>query len=125
MRHGTLIKTDRLGRITISPEHREALLDKFEKSGVSGQEFSKLHGIKYTTFANWNQKRKRERDECGDLPCSSSVELIDSLREVEVSQPITTNTPSPVEIRLRDNAVVVLQNEGQIRLVCSLINALK
>jgi hypothetical protein len=52
-----LIKTDRLGRIHVRAEHREALLDKFEQSSMSGQQFSKLHGIKYTTFANWRQQK--------------------------------------------------------------------
>ena len=35
-----LLKTDRLGRITVPPETRELLLDRFEASGLSGQIFA-------------------------------------------------------------------------------------
>jgi hypothetical protein len=40
---------------------REALLDEFEKSGVSGAKFARLAGVKYATFAGWVLKRRRQR----------------------------------------------------------------
>ena len=42
----TILKTDTLGRIQTSSEQREALLDAFEHSGMSGVAFAKLHGIR-------------------------------------------------------------------------------
>jgi len=57
----TLLKTDILGRIRTPTDQREALMDLFEQSGMSGATFSKHHGLRYTTFANWRQKRRRER----------------------------------------------------------------
>ena len=39
----------------------EALLDAFERSGLSGMKFAALHGVKYPSFANWVQQRKRRR----------------------------------------------------------------
>jgi hypothetical protein len=41
---------------------REQLLDEFERSGLSGQQFAELVGIKYTTLATWAQERRRQ---CG------------------------------------------------------------
>lgn len=57
-----VLKEDARGRVRVSAERREALLDEFERSGASGAKFALLAGIKYATFANWVVKRRRE---CG------------------------------------------------------------
>jgi hypothetical protein len=45
------------------PAHkREALLDEFEKSGLSGAKFAALSGLKYSTFACWAQQRRGQRE---------------------------------------------------------------
>jgi hypothetical protein len=51
-----VLKTDALGRVRTPAERREQLLDEFEKSGASGQQFAELAGIKYQTFATWVQR---------------------------------------------------------------------
>ena len=48
-----LLKTDRLGRVTIPASKRELILDRFESSGLSGQAFAAQMGIKYPTFTHW------------------------------------------------------------------------
>ena len=48
-----VLKTDTRGRVRVFPEPREALLDEFEKSGMSGAKFARLAGVHYATFANW------------------------------------------------------------------------
>ena len=53
------LKTDALGRVHTPPEQREALLDAFHQSGMSGAAFARLHGIRYQTFMGWCQKRAR------------------------------------------------------------------
>ena len=40
---GELIKTDCIGRISVSSEHREKLLDAFESIGMSGQTMYKTN----------------------------------------------------------------------------------
>ena len=47
-----VLKTDTRGRVRVPAERREALLDEFEKSGMSGAKFARLAGIHYATFAN-------------------------------------------------------------------------
>jgi hypothetical protein len=58
-----IFKTDVLGRVRIPAERREALLDEFERSGLSGRKFSEMVGVKYQTFASWIQNRRRDRGE--------------------------------------------------------------
>ena len=62
-----LLKVDRLGRVRVSPERRDALLDAFESCGVSAVEFAAHVGVKYQTFATWRQKRNRQR-QVGGVP---------------------------------------------------------
>jgi hypothetical protein len=56
-----LLKQDTRGRVRVTVERREALLDEFEKSGASGAKFAQLVGIKYATFAGWVLQRRRQR----------------------------------------------------------------
>lgn len=56
-----ILKTDGRGRVRTPLVQREALLDAFERSGLSGMKFAALHGVKYPSFANWVQQRKRHR----------------------------------------------------------------
>jgi transposase-like protein len=69
-RQDGFLKVDAIGRVRTSAERREAILDEFEKSGMPGTRFARQYGIKYTTFANWAQKRRRDR---GDYPKVLSV----------------------------------------------------
>ena len=55
-----LLKVDSRGRIQISPERRSALLEEFDRSGMTGAGFARHYGIKYTTFAHWIRMRKKE-----------------------------------------------------------------
>jgi hypothetical protein len=56
-----ILKQDTRGRVRVSAERREALLEEFEKSALSGAKFARLAGIKYATFANWVARRRRQR----------------------------------------------------------------
>ena len=55
-----ILKADRRGRLSYSPEQRSAMVDGFHASGLSGPRFAALHGVKYQTLAGWLQKCKRE-----------------------------------------------------------------
>lgn len=58
-----ILKTDTKGRVRTPAEDREALLDLFEQGGMSGAAFARLHGIRYSTFAQWRQRRDRATKE--------------------------------------------------------------
>ncbi|MDB6134360.1 MAG: hypothetical protein JWM59_2603 [Verrucomicrobiales bacterium] len=70
-----LLKTDTSGRVRTTPERREALLDEFERSGLSGMRFAARHGLTYPTFASWAARRRKERmgmeeQKAGPAPCT-------------------------------------------------------
>ncbi len=56
-----ILKRDALGRVTLTGEQREHLLDEFERSGLKGRPFARLAGVNYPTFASWIQKRRHAR----------------------------------------------------------------
>jgi hypothetical protein len=52
-----ILKKDVAGRVRTSVRQREALIDHYERSGLSGPKFAAVAGICYQTFAGWMQKR--------------------------------------------------------------------
>ena len=56
-----VLKSDVPGRVRMPVERREALPDEFERSGLIGQKFAVLVGVKYQIFVSWIQKRRRNR----------------------------------------------------------------
>lgn len=72
-----IFKTDARGHIRVPAERREALLDDFEKSGLSGSKFARLAGIPYGTFATWAERRRKERV-AAPTPENGTVRLIEA-----------------------------------------------
>ncbi len=52
---GVLVTSDAKGRLRVPKEQREAVLARFEQSGMSAAKFAGVAGIKYSTFAGWVQ----------------------------------------------------------------------
>jgi hypothetical protein len=87
-RESETLKVDARGRVLVSTARREALLDEFERGGTSAMRFARLAGIKYSTFANWVQGRRRRRavggeasDGNGLAESGGSVRLFEALVE--------------------------------------------
>jgi hypothetical protein len=112
------LKTDTLGRVRMPVEKREALLERFEKSGMSGACFAKWAGINYQTFASWRQKRAKKRDQAGQ---ASRIEWV----EAEVEQP-ETKAFNQVElsIHLPGGARMEVSGIGQVPLAVEVIRHL-
>ena len=60
-----VLQQDARGRVRVSAQRREALLDEFERSGASAAKFARLVGIRYSTFANWVLQRRKRRVAAG------------------------------------------------------------
>lgn len=58
------------GQMRVSRKRREVLLAQFDQSSMSGPKFAKQAGIKYSTFSNWLQKRRRQGNKI--TPASTS-----------------------------------------------------
>ncbi|MBV8416183.1 MAG: hypothetical protein JO251_13315, partial [Verrucomicrobia bacterium] len=50
---GQILSQDVRGRVLVTRERRESLLEEYDRSGMSGVRFAKYVGIKYTTLAYW------------------------------------------------------------------------
>ncbi len=83
-----ILKTDALGRVQTTREHREVILDEFDRSGLSGPKFAEAHGINYQTFATWRQNRKRAGSEDPVIDSGRTSEI----RFFEVTAPELTGT---------------------------------
>src|SRR5712671_379246 len=58
--NGEIFKRDTRGRVRVPKARREMLLDEWERSGGSAAQFADYVGIKYSTLANWIQKRRKQ-----------------------------------------------------------------
>ena len=61
MTDGVVLRRDARGRVVVTAERRAALLEEFDKSGMSGAQFAKWAQVKYSTFAYWVQQRRKEQ----------------------------------------------------------------
>jgi hypothetical protein len=105
------------------------LLDEFERSGLSGQKFAALAGVKYPTFATWAQKRRRQR---GTYPVVGQrripARLPDQVRwleaVVEAAQNPGGKNPLAVVVAF-GGARVEIGDVKQVELTAALLRALQ
>ena len=133
-----LLKTDVLGRTRMCRAQREAILDTFEASGMSGQAFALQHGIKIQTFASWIQKRRHARGDyqkesvCQKLrmrnkanPAIQPPHTTPALFNlIEVDLPKEPTTSTALEVLLPGGAIVRISHESQISLLQQLLRQL-
>jgi hypothetical protein len=119
-----VLKTDERGRVRVPVERREALLDEFEKSGMSGAKFARLAGIKYATFANWTQARRKAKSQ--ETPGSGPLRLIEAVMEgggsgscglvIELPGGSRVRVESPLQLRLAAELLTMMaQNSNRDR----------
>lgn len=107
-------------RFEIDSRQREALLDEFERSGVTAKAFARQHGIKYSTFTSWVRKRQRRRDGQGASQSISLAEVV-----VEGRPQPAWDPSSPLRIHLPGGAWVEFDGqEAQSRLLAQLLRSL-
>ena len=53
-----IIRTGSGGRLRYTPDQRQALLEAFDRGGMSAMSFTRQHGIQYQTFIAWIRKRR-------------------------------------------------------------------
>jgi hypothetical protein len=56
-----ILRKDTRGRVVVTAERRTGLLAQFDQSGISGIQFAKLAGVKYSTLAYWLQQRRKKQ----------------------------------------------------------------
>jgi hypothetical protein len=119
----TILKTDVLGRVKTPAARREQLLDEFERSGLTGQKFAAVVGIKYQTFATWVQKRRRQR---GAYPAVKGPKQLRWLEAVvEERQSGGDKIPLPLVLELPGGTRVKITDAKQAALAAALLRALQ
>jgi len=128
---GTVLKSDSRGRVRVPAQRREALLDEFERSGLSGMKFAALAGVKYPTFAYWLSKRRKAgvsgssesagvgRRQAEVSRVEKSVRLFEAFAEVGKS-----SSGSGLRIELPGGANLVVDSPSQLSLAAGLLQML-
>lgn len=125
-----VLKTDVLGRVRTPVEQREALLEEFERSGVSGKKFAVLVGVNYQTFASWVQKRRKA---FGQYPSvtkkPAAMRGPEALRLIEAvieggSPKVAGMGGKPLCVQLPGGAWVEVHDARQAMLAADLLRAL-
>ena len=55
-----ILKVDEVGRVRTPPEKREAMLAEYDRSGMTGAQFARFFGVRYSTLMYWLQRRRKE-----------------------------------------------------------------
>lgn len=120
-----ILKTDRRGRVRTPPERREALLEEFDRSGLSLTRFAELAGVRYSTFATWLQHR---RFRAGAAPQGKEKDRRKPVRFAEVlvdgTLPPAPAVACALKVSLPGGAHMVLTEASQVPLAARLIGAL-
>lgn len=114
-----ILKTDALGRVRMPKDRREAIVDAFEQSGMSGQAFAAHAGLKYSTFAKWVQKRRRARgdykvknDAAGEAtPITLFETVVESEQALVPQGALEVETTDGLKLRIGSSAEVTLAAE--------------
>ena len=124
------MKTDTKGRVRVPAERREALLDEFERSGLSGMKFAALVGVKYATFAYWLARRRKARAQI-EAPADLEprrAEPVQSPRPVRLFEAFEevgrASFDTALRVELPGGGVMVLESPGQLRLGAELLQML-
>jgi len=120
-----ILKTDALGRVRMPKDRREAILDAFERSGMSGQAFAARIGVKYPTFATWVQKRRRSRGDYksreGKRKQAAEVTLFEAVVDLEA----TTAAASALEVETAQGLKLRIASSAEVALAAELLQALE
>ena len=119
-----ILKVDTLKRVHVPKARREAILDEFERSGLSGAAFAKLHGLKYGTFATWSLKRRKQASR-GSGATEQPVDFARVIIDQRTPKP-TWQDPGTLRIHLPGGASLLLDgDETQTTLAAQLLKTLQ
>jgi transposase-like protein len=115
-----ILPTDSKGRVRVSRERREQLLDEFEQSGLTGAQFAKTVGLKYQTFAFWRQQRQKSKPALAGPPPLKKAAAVEWLETVIDKAQVSGST---LVVRLPSGAAIELANASQAGVAAALLRA--
>ena len=118
-----ILKTDTLGRVRTPRERREALLEEFAKSGMSGTKFAEYIGVKYQTFASWRRQRSAPAAPGENAPAAGSpLRWVEALLESPATQ--DRRSAAALQVHLPGGACLEVADGAQAALAAELLRAL-
>ena len=111
-----VIRSDSRGRMLVPADQREALLDEFERSGLSGMAFCRLHGLTYPTFATWVQKRRRR-------PAAQSAAFAEVVIESRTEAAVASDGQG-LRLTLASGTTLEVTRRSQLPLLVELLRSL-
>jgi hypothetical protein len=118
-----ILKVDSMGRVQTPPERREALLDEFERSGLSGTRFAEMVGVVPVTFSAWVCQRRRNRANAKKAaPQFKPVTLLEAVLEKRPA--VAAGSPESIVLELDGGAKIEVHTPEQLRLVAGLLGLL-
>jgi len=119
-----ILKSDTRGRVQYSAEHRSRVLEEFGRSGMSGAKFAQYAGVKYSTFANWVLRRRREGG-CAPAKGETGKGAM-QLVEAVVSRPEDGGPAlGGLELELAGGIRLRIRDLGQLKLAAALLRELR
>ena len=114
-----LVRADHRGRLLVRAEQRAAILKAFDESALSAMAFCRQHGLSYSTFATWVQKRRRDQAPgSGDAAAPPFAEVI-----LDEDKPDHKPAP-PLRVVLRSGVSFEIASPEQLPLAVGLIQSL-
>jgi hypothetical protein len=117
-----VLKADRLGRIKTPADRRAAILEEYDRSGMSGPAFAGHYGIKYQTFAAWLVKRRRQRSRREPIVAAKPLRLVEAVMDAGTTA--CTRSGVVLRVELPGGAALEMNDESQAVLVAQLLRAL-
>ena len=120
----SIIKTDEVGRRQTPAARRERLLDEFDRSGLSAAKFATLTGLKYSTFAAWVHRRRKQPNSAAKVPAKSAdpVHWLEAV--MATAQTRGEPLPAVVVLQLPSGVRLEVADERQAALAAMLVRAL-
>lgn len=112
-----ILKADRRGRLRYTKEQKQALVEAYESSGLSGPRFASLHGVNYQTLVSW---LKKHRHDDGSHPALSS--LVPAELEAPTQR---VGGALPLEILLPCGVRLAIHTSSQVGLAATLMRELQ
>jgi transposase-like protein len=112
------VTVDTKGRVRASKEQRRIILAEFERSGVSGAQFAKLTGLKYSTLAGWLQRYRRGKSKSSP----SAMRLLEAV--VEPATGTSGEKPLALVVELPGGARLEIGDVKQVPLAAVLLRSL-
>lgn len=119
----SILRADTLSRVRTPEGKREQILVEFDRSGLSGARFARLHGINYQTLMAWTRKRRASAAKCG--PSSAVADPIGHFAASLGLSEVKIGTGSALEVQIGGAVRLRIESPQQADLAGRLIRSLQ